>query len=185
MRHGLFFLALLGISFLAACGEDARVDAPPPEKISIEAIGHYCGMAVMNHQGPKGQILLKNRDKALWFTSVRDTVAYTKLFDEAKDYTAIYVTDMGKAADWDHPENVGPWVEARNAFYVIGSSKTGGMGAPETVPFAERVAAEAFAQTHGGAVFVFADIPQSAVLGAVDLTVPSGAAAPGMEAMKP
>ncbi|MDH5748562.1 MAG: nitrous oxide reductase accessory protein NosL [Rhodospirillales bacterium] len=174
MRRGLLPVAVLAAVLLAACGEDERAEAPPPEKISYDSIGHYCGMAVMEHKGPKGQILLKSQDRALWFTSVRDTIAYTMLLDEAKDYDAIYVTDMGRATDWDHPEN-GAWVEARDAFYVIGSTKVGGMGAPETVPFGSRQAAEAFTREHGGTIFAFKDIPQDAVLGAVEMKSSTGA----------
>ncbi|MHA1599000.1 MAG: nitrous oxide reductase accessory protein NosL [Alphaproteobacteria bacterium] len=173
MRRALLPVVVIASLLLVACAEEERAVAPPPEKISYDSIGHYCGMAVIEHSGPKGQILLKSRDKALWFTSVRDTIAYTKLLDEAKDYTAIYVTDMGKALDWDHPEN-GTWVEARDAFYVIGSSKLGGMGAPETVPFGDRAAAEDFVGKHGGTITAFKDIPDDAVLGAVELKSPSG-----------
>ncbi|WP_370878626.1 nitrous oxide reductase accessory protein NosL [Pararhizobium capsulatum] len=37
-------------------------------------------------------------------------------------------------ATWERPGN-GNWILASNAFYVVGSARQGGMGAPETVLF--------------------------------------------------
>ena len=48
---------------------------------------------------------------------------------------------------------------------MIGSDRTGGMGAPETVPFALREAAEVFAARHGGEVFAYAEVPADAIFG--------------------
>ncbi len=39
---------------------------------------HY-GMTVLDHNGPKGQVFLTNRQQPLWFTSVCDTIAFTRL----------------------------------------------------------------------------------------------------------
>jgi copper chaperone NosL len=41
----------------------------------------------------------------------------------------------------------------------------GGMGAPETVPFSSRTAADKFAAEHGGQVVMFDSIPRDYVLG--------------------
>ncbi len=157
---------------LPACGEDQRVEAPDPQELTREAIGHYCNMIVEDHPGPKGQIFLTDRAEPIWFSSVRDTVAFTRLPEEAKNIAAIYVNDMGRAS-WAAPE-AGTWIDARAAWYVIGSGRRGGMGAPETVPFSERPAAEAFAAEHGGTVVAFADIPADAVLGEVPDSDDSG-----------
>ena len=147
---------------LLACDEPAEVAAPPPQELTREAIGHYCNMIVVAHRGPKGQIILADKEEPIWFTSVRDTIAFTLLPDEPKNIAAIYVTDVGRA-DWDSPEP-GTWVEAREAWYVIGSDRRGGMGAPEAVPFAAKDAAERFAAKHGGEVTAFDGIPESAIL---------------------
>jgi copper chaperone NosL len=114
----------------------------------------------------------------VWFTSARDTLAFTMLPEEPKDISAIYVSDMGRAPDWGRPgtEN---WVDARKALYVIGSSRRGGMGAEEAVPFAERAAAERFAAENGGRVVAFGEVPRDYVLGggAADPPPPPAAAA--------
>ncbi len=160
--------ALALFVLLPACGEEPGAEIPEPRELTRAAIGHYCNMIVEDHPGPKGQIFLTDRDDPIWFSSVRDTIAFTLLPEEAKDIAAIYVNDMGRAS-WAAPE-AGTWIDAKVAWYVIGSGRTGGMGAPEAVPFAARSAADSFVAEHGGTVVAFADIPTDAVLGEVSDT---------------
>ena len=148
---------------LPACNEKKAADMPKPFALTAEAIGHYCGMNVLEHPGPKGQIILESRIDPVWFSSARDTIAFTRLPEEPKDVLAVYVSDMGKAKSWEDPgaEN---WVDARKAWYVVGSNARSGMGAEETVPFALRGDAERFAADKGGRVLAYADVPAEAVL---------------------
>lgn len=155
--------ALLFAVALAGCGEEAAGPPPPPHKLTAEAVGHYCGMNLTEHQGPKGQILLKSQAAPVWFSSARDAFAYTMLDEEAKDVRAIYVSDMAKAPSWESPGGDN-WIEARQALFVIGSRRQSGMGAPETVPFSDRAAAERFAAENGGRVVAFAEVPHDYVL---------------------
>lgn len=78
-------------------------------------MGRYCGMNVLEHPRPKGQIILEPANEAVWFSSARDTLAFTMLPEEPKGIAAIYVSDMAKAPSWEEPgaEN---WVDARKAF---------------------------------------------------------------------
>ncbi len=156
-------LALLLVALLGGC-DDRSVLPPPPAVLTAEAVGHYCGMTVAAHPGPKGQIHVAGQAEPVWFTSVRDTKVFTLLPEEPKDIRVIYVTDMGRANSWNAP---GPdsWIEARGAVYVIGSRRTGGMGAPEAVPFSDRAAAERFIAEQGGRVVSWDDIPADYVLG--------------------
>lgn len=163
-RRGLV-LAAIGLALaIGACDDKQEAAAPPPpEALTASAIGHYCGMNVLEHPGPKGQILLESRLDPVWFSSARDTLAFTMLAEEPKDIRAIYVSDMARAPSWENPgaEN---WVDARHAFYVIGSDRQGGMGAPEAVPFSDRAAAERLAAGHGGRVVTFSEMPRDYVL---------------------
>ena len=148
---------------LTACGEEPETAAKPePQELTREAIGYYCNMIVADHTGPKGQVFLKSQAAPVWFSSVRDALAFTLLPEEPKHIAVIYVNDMG-AASWASPEP-GTWIEAKGATYVIGSEMRGGMGAQEAVPFAEPAQAEAFAARHGGRVVAFAEIPQDYIL---------------------
>lgn len=149
---------------LFGCAEQPE-PAPPPEELTRVAVGHYCGMIVVDHEGPKAQIQLAHRDEVLFFTSVRDAVAFTLLPEEPDDITAFYVHDMAKAESWAHPGRAA-WMPAKEAVYVIGSERRGGMGAPEAVPFSARSAAEDFVATHGGRIVSFEEIPRDYILAA-------------------
>ncbi|HEY7764235.1 MAG TPA: nitrous oxide reductase accessory protein NosL [Aestuariivirgaceae bacterium] len=163
-RVPLMLVALLGMAALAACEQDVAEAPPKPHELTADAIGHYCGMSLLEHTGPKGQIILASRAEPIWFSSARDAVAFTKLPEEPKDIRGIYVSDMAKAPSWDHPGQ-NNWIDARQAFFVIGSSAKGGMGAAETVPFSQRSEAERFSAERGGRVVIFDDIPRDYVLG--------------------
>jgi copper chaperone NosL len=166
-------LARMGVvlvaGLLAACDAEPTAVAPSaPAEVTSEATGHYCGMLLADHAGPKGQVHLASREEPLWFSSVRDTIAFTRLPEEPKDITAVYVNDMGQVQNWQQPEP-GTWTEARDAWFVIDSDRRGGMGAPEAVPFSEQGAAQAFRAAHGGQLVRFDDIPHDYVLGPVEL----------------
>jgi copper chaperone NosL len=168
-RVGGVLVAAIALVTLAGGCDSRSPGSPPPQPAEVQAdsTGHYCGMLLADHEGPKGQVHLASRDRPVWFSSVRDTIAFTRLPDEPRDVTAIYVNDMARAKRWEQPEP-GAWVDARQAWFVIGSDRRGGMGAPEAVPFSDAAAAEAFRATHGGRVVRMGDIPDDYVLGAGD-----------------
>ena len=155
-------LAVLVALLLSACKEEAA--KPEPQTLTDEAIGRYCGMMLAEHEGPKGQVFIQGISEPLWFSSVRDAVAFTLLPEEPKDIAAIYVSDMGAAVSWADPGSDN-WTDARTASFVIGSSAEGGMGGAEAVPFADRARAETFAAETGGQVVPFDAIPPEYVLG--------------------
>ena len=160
------FIILLFVFLLTACEENQPIVAPSAQLLTREANGYYCLMTVLNHNGPKGQIILSGKKQALWFTSVRDTISFTLSPEEPKNIAAIYVNDMTEA-NWDNP-GVDNWIDARNAWYVIGSELSGGMGAPEAVPFSTEEKAALFAMKKGGAVYAFDAIPQEYIFASVE-----------------
>jgi len=163
------FLALVPIAMLlAACSDEAPIVTPPPITMTEEAVGHYCQMNVLDHEGPKAQIHLAGIAEPLWFSQVRDAFVFDRLPEETAEVAVIYVNDMGAAKSWAEP-GVDNWIAGDKAFYVIGSMRRGGMGAPEFVPFAEKAAAEAFANQYGGEVVAYADITDEMVLTPVDV----------------
>lgn len=169
MKRFALICALLAPVLLAGCNEKPIAALPPPHKMTAEAISHFCGMNLFEHGGPKGQILAASLIEPVWFSSVRDTIAFTMLPDEPKDIEAIYVSDMGKAKSWDKP-GADNWVEARKALFVIESRAKGGMGGDEAVPFSERAAAEKFVAENGGRIVRFAEVPRDYVLGSGEET---------------
>ena len=176
MRARLTVTLLAGLLLLGAC--QRQTEAPPaPFAMTEEAMGRYCGMNVLEHAGPKGQIILAKYDEPIWFSSARDAIAFTMLPEEPKDIRAIYVSDMAKAPSWDKP-GADNWVDARQAFFIVDSDARGGMGAAEAVPFSTEAAAAAFVKDHGGRVVRFDAIPRDYIL---EQQAGSGAQAPSGE----
>jgi copper chaperone NosL len=155
--------ALALILLLSACREEVA-QATDPLPLTAETIGHFCQMNVLEHEGPKGQVHLDGLPGApLFFSQVSDLVVYLRLPEQSHAVLAIWVSDIGApGATWAEP-GAGNWIDARAAHYVVGAAVTGGMGAPEVVPFAEFAAAEAFAARHGGAILGLDAIPDAAV----------------------
>lgn len=163
-RPALLAAVVLG-ALLGGCNDrNSSAAMPAPVALDASAMGVFCGMNLIEHPGPKGQIITASRIDPYWFSSARDAVAFTLMPDQPRDIRAIYVSDMGRAPSWDQPGATN-WVDAKRAFYVIESRKQGGMGAAETVPFSDRAAADHFAAANGGRVVTFEQIPQGYVLG--------------------
>ncbi len=91
------------VAVLAGCSQEKKVETIAPFALTETAMGRYCGMNVLEHPGPKGQIILAPANEAVWFSSARDTLAFTMLPEEPKTIAAIYVSDMGKAPSWEEP----------------------------------------------------------------------------------
>lgn len=155
--------ALCLILLLSACKEEVA-QSLDPVALTADAVGHYCQMHLLEHDGPKAQVHLEGLPGApLFFSQVRDAVAYARLPEQSHPILAIWVNDMGApGASWTAP-GAGNWIDAKAAHYVVGSARAGGMGAPELVPFARLEDASAFARENGGAVMGLAAIPDDAV----------------------
>ena len=155
------FTVLLLSLFLIACEKVPPAEVPVAQTLTREANGYYCLMTVVYHSGPKGQIILDD-GKVLWFTSVRDTISFTLSPEEPKNISAIYVNDMADV-NWEKP-GLDNWIDAHTAWYVLGSEKAGGMGAPETVPFSTKTTAASFVKKYGGTIHKFDTIPKEYIV---------------------
>jgi len=162
-----FVLPLCAMVALAACREDGPA-LPAPVPMTAAAVGYYCQMDLLEHPGPKAQVHLLGLTDPLFFSQVRDAVAYRRMPEQSGRVLAIYVSDMGAAPSWDAP---GPenWINAEAALFVVGATLQGGMGAPELVPFGDAGAAERFVATHGGTIMKLSEIADSEVLAPVEL----------------
>ncbi len=163
---GMFSVAVM----LSGCGETGS-GAPPPPPVAVipdDATGHYCGMYLPEHKGPKGQIMVRDRETPIWFTTIREVFAFTHMPEEPRAITATYVQDMVHVQpDGSFPEDA--WIDAHNAWFLIESRFIGGMGVPDAVPFSDPDAAGAYQQKYGGHVVAFSDVPESYIFGPVQL----------------
>lgn len=162
-------LAAALMLLLAGCGEETELSTPPPARMTAEAVGHYCQMNLLEHKGPKAQIHIARQVHPLWFSQIRDAVAFLRLPEETAEVAAVYVNDMGKAESWDHP-GADNWTDAKQAHFVIESRRKGGMGAPEAVPFASPDAADAYVTENGGRIVRLDHIPDDYILAPVDVS---------------
>ncbi len=152
---------ILAIFLLAACKEDAPI--PLPVALTSDSTGYFCQMDMLGHPGPKAQIHLATYPGApLFFSQVRDAVAYLRMPEQVDTVTAVYVNDMGAARSWAEPGATN-WIAADKALYVVGSTAKGGMDAPEFVPFSDPTKAQSFATENGGQVMSLTQIPETAV----------------------
>lgn len=152
---------------VAGCREQAS--APPgPVTMTAEALGHYCQMNLTEHPGPKAQVHLEGISAPLFFSQVRDAIAYQRLPEQSHPIRAIYVSDMARAKSWEAP-GIDNWVAVERAVFVVDSKKVGGMGVPELVPFSDKDAAAAFVAEHGGSIRELREIPDEAVLRPLDV----------------
>ena len=158
------FALAVCLVLLSGCLEEEQAAAPPPVTMTADALGHYCQMMLIEHPGPKGQVHLAGQVHPLFFSQVRDAIAYERMPEQNGRITAIYVNDMGAARSWAEPGEDN-WILASEAYFVAGSSAVGGMGAPELVPFSERAAAQAFALAKGGRLLSLPEVADEDVLG--------------------
>lgn len=161
-----FLLLALAALTLSACKEEVA-ERPLPVTMTAEAVGHYCQMDLLEHPGPKAQVHLAGLPDPLFFSQVRDAIAYQRMPEQSHAISAIYVSDMGAAPSWEAP-GADNWIAAETAVYVVGATVAGGMGAPELVPFADRAAAEDFVARNGGEVLSLLSVPDEAVLAPVE-----------------
>lgn len=175
MKNIRNLLSALAVSALAACSGSQNADAPPPppQQIQPQAVGHYCGMFLNEHDGPKAQIQLKSKKEPVWFTTVLQMFSYTKLPEEPKDIAAIYVNDMSKVKDWNKPNADESWIDAKQAHYVIESNFVSSMKTKEAIPFSQKTDADAFAAKNGGKVVGFNEVPDSYIFQTGSMSAPN------------
>lgn len=157
-------LALSVAAVLAACSPKEETTATPLP-ITTGTACSMDGMILADFPGPKGQIHYASGEPDFFCDTTEMFSIYLQP-EQQKRITGIFTQDMGKA-DWEKPED--HWIDARHAWFVLGSSMTGSMG-PTIAAFAEEKAAQDFAGKHGGKVLKFKEVTPEMV----DLTGGAG-----------
>ncbi|MCX7189919.1 MAG: nitrous oxide reductase accessory protein NosL [Methylotenera sp.] len=111
------------------------------------------GMTLADFPGPKAQIHYATGEPDFFCDTMEMFSIYLQP-EQKKNITGIYTQDMGKA-NWEKPQ--GSWIDAKTAFYVFGSKKTGSMG-PTLAAFASQDNANKFAAEFGGKVLNFSQV---------------------------
>ena len=111
------------------------------------------GMTLADFSGPKAQIHYATGEPDFFCDTMEMFSIYLQP-EQKKNITGMYTQDMGKA-NWEKPQ--GSWIDAKTAFYVFGSKKTGSMG-PTLAAFASQDNANKFAAEFGGKVLNFSQV---------------------------
>mgnify|MGYP001187736411 FL=1 len=153
---GLAAWAALGsLGLLAGCGERAsEAQSLAPIEIDRSTSCELDGMLLSDYPGPKAQVHYVGQDKPSFFCDTVELFSTLLAGEQVRAARAIYVQDMGKA-DWDAPQ--GHWIDAKTAFFVLGSKRHGSMG-PTIGSFAQEADAAKFATEYGGKVLRFGEI---------------------------
>lgn len=112
-------------------------------------------MVILEWPGPKAESIDKQTGEVVKFCSTTDLFAWWLQPENKTLQAQIYVHDMGRA-HWEHPQDE-YLIDARKAWYVMGTDLTGAMG-PTLVSFADPQAARVLADEQGGRVLGFDEI---------------------------
>lgn len=150
-------MLLLSVALLSACGGQSDKEAMVHKAVAIEQGEecHLCGMIIGNFPGPKGEAYSSTTDNVEKFCSTRDLFSFILQPENKRQIREVYVHDMSKT-NWDKPSDE-KFIDAREAWFVIGSSKKGAMG--KTLgSFSDKADAEVFIQEFGGKLYRFDEI---------------------------
>jgi len=151
---------VLAVGFCVVCLAAVAVFASEPPRPGPRDRCAVCGMFVAEYPNWVAAIEVEH-GRHLFFDGPKDMFRFLL---EPEKYA------RGEDLDRDDVERI--WVtdyyttrmiDAKTAFFVVGSDVTGPMG-PELVPMATREAAESFKADHGGdRILAFADVTSDAV----------------------
>lgn len=146
-----FSWLLLMAAALVACHKPVETTAPV--EITSATSCSLDGMVLAEFPGPKAQIHYAT-GKPDYFCDTTEMFSIYLQPEQKKRITGIYTQDMAKT-DWEKPQ--ANWIDAKQAFYVLGSKKTGSMG-PTLAAFAHSSDADDFAKKFGGKVVKFEQV---------------------------
>ncbi|EAR08085.1 nitrous oxide reductase accessory protein NosL [Reinekea blandensis] len=149
------FLSLMLSFVLLACADDTPNTVIEAATIERSDQCHLCGMMIAGFPGPKGELVTKGATEVSKFCSTRDLFAFYLQPENQHRVIQLYVHDMSRSP-WASPDD-DHFIDARDAFYVVGSEKKGAMG-DTLASFSSQSHAATFADTYGGTVYGFEDI---------------------------
>ena len=161
----LFVISLLAITVLA-CSDKAEKNAMVHKAVAMESADecHLCGMLITRFDGPKGELFRKEQgDRVFKFCSTRDLFSYYLDPENKRNVAQMYVHDMSKMPWGSDSIDDKHFIDAKTAWYVSGSEKTGAMG-DTLASFSLQVDAQTFADEFGGTVLNFSQITYDIIM---------------------
>ena len=149
----------------SACSDNAAQQAVIHKAVAMESSDecHLCGMLITHFDGPKGEVFRKEQGgKVFKFCSTRDMFSYYLDPENTRNVSQILVHDMSKMPWGSDSIDDKYFIDAKQAWFVTGSEKTGAMG-KTLASFSLQTDAQAFAKEFGGKVLSFKDINQDSL----------------------
>ena len=163
MINTLFSTTARAVAGLMVCVLLAACDEPAKASYSDAAVAfhpsdecHVCGMIIDGFPGPKGEVVEHSGVKK--FCSTAEMIGWWLQPENHHGDARLYVHDMGRSA-WNAPAD-SHLINARDAFYVVGTRLKGAMGVV-LASFSSQQAAEKLAAEEGGRVLRFSEIDQA------------------------
>lgn len=151
---------IIAATSLMSCSDKADQAQMLHKAVAMESADecHLCGMLITRFDGPKGEVFRKETgDQVFKFCSTRDMFSYYLDPENKRNVAQMMVHDMSKMPWGSEGIDDKYFIDAKTAWYVTGSEKTGAMG-DTLASFSKQNDAQAFANEFGGQVISFADI---------------------------
>lgn len=162
----LFIALSVAVTSLMSCSDNAEQQKIVHQAVAMESSDecHLCGMLITHFDGPKGEVFRKEQgDKVFKFCSTRDMFSYYLDPENKRNVSQMLVHDMSKMPWGSDSINDKYFIDAKKAWFVAGSEKTGAMG--ETLAsFSQQKDAESFAKEFGGKVVSFKEINYDTIM---------------------
>lgn len=148
------------VTSLISCSDKADQAQVIHQAVAMESGDecHLCGMLITRFDGPKGEVFRKELGEQVFkFCSTRDMFSYYLDPENKRNVAQMLVHDMSKMPWGSDSIDDKYFIDAKTAWYVIGSEKTGAMG-QTLASFSQQKDAVAFAKEFGGQVVSFKEI---------------------------
>ena len=152
--------SILVLTSLIACSDNEKQSQVIQQAVAMESSDecHLCGMLITRFDGPKGEVFRKEQAGNVFkFCSTRDMFSYYLDPENKRNVAQMLVHDMSKMPWGSNSIDDKYFIDAKNAWYVAGSEKTGAMG-KTLASFSQEHDAQAFAKEFGGQVMTFEQI---------------------------
>jgi len=145
------------VTSLMSCSDNTEQRQVLHQAVAMESSDecHLCGMLITRFGGPKGEVFRKELgDQVFKFCSTRDMFSYYLDPENKRNVAQMLVHDMSKMPWGSDSIDDKYFIDAKVAWYVAGSDKTGAMG-QTLASFSQQNDAIAFAKEFGGQVLSF------------------------------
>lgn len=142
----------LAAGVLAACSPTET--STGPVEFDDHTVCALDGMSLAEYPGPKAQIQYEGDPAPAFFCDTTELFSLYLKPEQVRKISTMYVQDLSKTT-WEKPR--GAWVDAKAAWYVLGSRKHGAMG-PTIASFSVEQDAQNFITAEGGKLYRFEQV---------------------------